>query len=228
MGILGTRENHSGVALGDLQCSVRSTLIDQDKDAVLNVSTSAQMAFIAELPQKIELTTFEYFPYFGDTYVAVAASLNGGNCLAAFVKMIQNWAVDLGLSINREKIWEKTIALGQNVDSENLMVISPVLFGERHDPDLQGAISKIGPDTCSLGQVTKAMCRGIAENLAKMMSPELLQKAGIQRIVGSGACLTRNPVLKTEFQERYQMPVEFIDEGSACIGAALASLDTPF
>ena len=34
------------VALGDLQCSVRSTLIDQDKDAVLNVSTSAQMAFI--------------------------------------------------------------------------------------------------------------------------------------------------------------------------------------
>ena len=161
--------------------------------------------------------------------MAVAASLNGGNCLAAFVKMIQNWAVDLGLSINREKIWEKTIALGQNVDSEkDLMTISPVLFGERHDPDLQGAINNIGPDTCGLGQVTKAICKGIADNLAKMMSPELLQNAGIQRIVGSGACLTRNPVLKIEFQERYQMPVEFIDEGSACIGAALASLDVPF
>lgn len=35
-----------GVALGDLQCSVRSTLIQPDTDAVLNLSTSAQMAFI--------------------------------------------------------------------------------------------------------------------------------------------------------------------------------------
>ena len=42
----------------------------------------------------------------------MAASLNGGNCLAAFVKMLQEWAVDLGLTINQGKIWEKTIALG--------------------------------------------------------------------------------------------------------------------
>jgi hypothetical protein len=47
--------------------------------------------------------------------VAVAASLNGGNCLASFVTMLQSWAVDLGLSINQSKIWEKTIKLGQNV-----------------------------------------------------------------------------------------------------------------
>ena len=39
-----------GVALGDLQCSVRSTLIDSDTDAVLNVSTSAQMAFVKKPP----------------------------------------------------------------------------------------------------------------------------------------------------------------------------------
>ena len=37
-----------GVALGDLQCSVRSTLIDAKTDAVLNVSTSAQLAFVKE------------------------------------------------------------------------------------------------------------------------------------------------------------------------------------
>ena len=58
-----------------------------------------------------------------------------------------------------------------------------------------------------------------------MMSPEMLKEAGINRIVGSGACLTRNPVLKSEFQEIYDMPVEFLEEGSACIGAALAALN---
>jgi sedoheptulokinase len=35
-----------GVALGDLQCSIRATLIKAETDAVLNVSTSAQMAFV--------------------------------------------------------------------------------------------------------------------------------------------------------------------------------------
>ena len=222
-----------GVALGDLQCSVRSTLIEPNTDAVLNVSTSAQMAFVKKQPFTPPTnvgTTFEYLPYFDGTYVAVAASLNGGNCLAAFVKMLQGWTVDLGLSINQSKIWEKTIALGQNVSEEEteMMTIQPLLFGERHDPALQGSVDHISLNNMSLGQVTKGICQGIAKNLADMMSPKMLQEAGIQRIVGSGACLTRNPVLKSEFQDVYQMPVEFLDEGSACIGAALAALDVNF
>ena len=92
-----------------------------------------------------ETSTYECFPYFDNSYVVVAASLNGGNCLMAFVKMIQDWVVDLGLSINQSKIWEKTINLGQNVSSSNeVMVIKPTLFGERHDPELKGSISGKG------------------------------------------------------------------------------------
>ena len=53
----------------------------------------------------------------------------------------------------------------------------------------------------------------------------LFIEAGLKRIIGSGACLSRNPVLRTEFQEIYHMPVEFTNEGSACIGAALSTID---
>ena len=69
---------------------------------------------------------------------------------------------------------------------------------------------------------------GIAKNLAEMMSPEMLTEAGLTRIIGSGACLSRNPVLRAEVQEIYQMPVEFTNEGSACIGAALAAIDVHY
>ena len=45
------------VGLGDLQCSVRSTMVQSETDAVLNISTSAQMAFIKSNgfipPQKV-------------------------------------------------------------------------------------------------------------------------------------------------------------------------------
>ena len=37
-----------------------------------------------------------YFPYFDRTYLAVAASLNGGNVLATFVHMLVQWMADLG------------------------------------------------------------------------------------------------------------------------------------
>ena len=43
------------------------------------------------------------------------------------------------------------------------------------------------------------MCRGVMENLAGMMGPEMLRLRGIQRIVGSGACLIRNAeIIETE------------------------------
>lgn len=58
-------------AMGDLQCSVKSTLEDSDKDAVVNVSTSAQMAFVQPDGFKPTVvsgdearTSTEYFPYF--------------------------------------------------------------------------------------------------------------------------------------------------------------------
>ena len=91
-----------GAALGDFQCSVIATLNNQS-EAALNISTSAQLAYLMEdsfhpEPRPCE-TTINYFPYFDDRYLAVAASLNGGNALAAFVKMLQQWTLELGFSV---------------------------------------------------------------------------------------------------------------------------------
>ena len=56
--------------MGDLQCSVKSTLEDMDTDAVINLSTSAQMAFVK--PEGFEPVysgsadprlPVEFFPY---------------------------------------------------------------------------------------------------------------------------------------------------------------------
>lgn len=92
----------TGVALGDLQCSVLATL-ESSQDAVLNISTSAQLAFVAEdyHPKNSagEDCPIAYFPYFDGKYLAVAASLNGGNALATFIKMIQEWTLELGTMI---------------------------------------------------------------------------------------------------------------------------------
>ena len=38
-------------------------------------------------------------------------------------------------------------------------------------------------------------------------------------------CCVRNQVLQREIQEMYQTPIEFVEEGNACIGAAMAIAD---
>lgn len=87
--------------MGDLQCSVYA-LLKGPNEAVLNISTSAQLTYVDPTYNPINKTQsncIEYFPYFNDQYLAVAASLNGGNTLAAFVKALQQWALELGFSI---------------------------------------------------------------------------------------------------------------------------------
>lgn len=88
--------------MGDLQCSVLSTL-ESPTDAVLNVSTSAQITFVADDYEpdvgNPQTTSLLYVPYFNNKFIAVAASLNGGNSLATFVRMLQQWSMDLGFSV---------------------------------------------------------------------------------------------------------------------------------
>lgn len=95
-----------GVALGDLQCSVLAT-IEKRHDAVLNISTSAQLAFVAEDFQpgnEPKVSHIAHYPYFKGKYLAVAASLNGGNALAAFVQMLQHWTMELGFPVPQCKL----------------------------------------------------------------------------------------------------------------------------
>lgn len=231
-----------GIALGDLQCSVLST-IETNKDAVLNISTSAQIAFIAEDYKPTtgppSVSTVEYFPYFKNKYLAVAASLNGGNSLATFVKMVQQWTMTLGFSVPQcttpkskltcfvnffvsAKIWEKVLSLGLEESSVSDLKISPTCLGERHAPNVTASVTNINIGNLELGKVFRALCNGLIVNLHSMMPRDILQNANITRIVGNGSGLSRNKVLQNEVLNLYKLPLVFTTGGDAAKGAAMA------
>ncbi|GAB6018691.1 hypothetical protein CHUAL_000367 [Chamberlinius hualienensis] len=218
-----------GVALGDMQCSVFSTL-ETDTDAVLNLSTSAQLSFIMPDGFTPSLnsapTAIEYFPYFNGRYLAVAASLNGGNVMAVFVRMLQQWTHELGLGVPEDKIWEKILALSQDDSiAESDLDIVPTLFGERHLPDHRASVNNVDPQNISLGKVGRSLCRGIVKNISNMMSGQKLVEAGIKRIVGTGSALNRNQTLKKEVECQYSLPVIYPGAGNdAAVGVALIAI----
>uniref|UniRef100_A0A915JSK5 Sedoheptulokinase n=1 Tax=Romanomermis culicivorax TaxID=13658 RepID=A0A915JSK5_ROMCU len=88
---------------------------------VLNIGTSSQIAFQLKenftppkvhpasygdfmSSQQLSESSITYFPYFNDRYLAVAASLNGGNVIMEFARILSDW------------ISEITGTLGKNPD----------------------------------------------------------------------------------------------------------------
>lgn len=210
-----------GVALGDLQCSIIATL-ENAQDAVLNISTSAQLAFVVDDIKDLGCNTVEHLPYFNNTYLVVAASLNGGNVLATFVKMLQQWMLEFGFPIPQSKVWEKLIALGLEAQNASTMIISPHLLGERHAPTAKASVENIDLSNINLGQIFRSLCDSLVENLHSMMPKDILRKANIKRIVGNGSGLSRNAVLQRAVEHYYSLPLEFTSGGDAAKGAAIA------
>lgn len=209
-----------GVALGDLQCSIIATL-ENKQDAVLNISTSAQLAFVVNDIADLGCNTVEHLPYFNDTYLVVAASLNGGNVLATFVKMLQQWMLEFGFPIPQSKVWEKLITLGSDAPNSTMSIV-PQLLGERLDPAAKASVENIDLSNIQLGQVFKSLCNSLIENLHSMMPKEILRNADINRIVGNGSGLSRNVVLQRAVEQNYSLPLEFTSGGDAAKGAAIA------
>ncbi|NWX97896.1 SHPK Sedoheptulokinase, partial [Nothoprocta ornata] len=213
-----------GIALGDFQCSVYSCLTERT-DAVLNIGTSAQLTISMplgfqppETPDPFSAVT--YYPYFRGSYLAVAASLNGGNVLAMFVDMVTQWIAELGLEVQETTIYPKIIkaALTQN---NSKLSIHPTVFGERHVPEQLASVTNISVSDVSLGHVTRALCRGIIENLHSMLPSECLKEMGVRRILGTGSALARNEVLRQEAERILPFPVVYGKDVDAAVGAAM-------
>lgn len=218
---------YMAAALGDLQCSTLATL-ELKSDAILNVSTSAQMCFVArnyKPKSKPVIAPIEYFPYFKDEYLAVAASLNGGNVISLFVNMVQDWTKDLGSPVSENKVWERVIVLGRQKPVASLK-IQPTPFGERYQPDMTAMVTEIINRNLDLGSVFHSLCEGLVENMCKMLPRDLLMQNGVNRIVGTGSALIKNEVLQSDFHRLYQLPLVINENvGDAVKGAAIAILN---
>ncbi|XP_050785524.1 sedoheptulokinase isoform X2 [Gopherus flavomarginatus] len=186
-----------GIALGDFQCSVYSCMTERT-DAVLNISTSAQLTVPMPLgfqpPETPDsLSAVAYFPYF-DGYDVLESNI--------YTQMIN-------------------AALAQN---DTRLSICPTVFGERHMPEQLASVTSITASDLSLGHVTRALCHGIIQNLHSMLPFQHLKEAEVKRILGSGSALSRNEVLKQEVEKMFPFPVIYGNDVDAAVGAAMVML----
>lgn len=129
-----------------------------------------------------------------------------------------------GADLSESYLYQKLIHCTLNQATSDLQM-SPTILGERHNPLLLGQVTNISPSNLSLGHVTRALCRGILENVCSMMSADHLQRAGVTRIVGSGSAISRNEVLRQEVEKAFLQPVTYGQNADSAVGVAMVFCD---
>ena len=65
-------------------------------------------------------------------------------------------------------MWDRVIEAANKCNSTSLKIV-PTLLGERHDPEQNAIVQNITIGNISLGEVFKAVCKGIIENLHRLV-----------------------------------------------------------
>lgn len=133
-------------------------------------------------------------------------------------------APSVGADLSESCLYQKLNHSALNQATSDLQV-SPTILGERHDPRRLGQVTNISPSNLSLGSVTRALCRGILENVCAMMSADHLQRAGVTRIVGSGSAIARNEILRQEVEKAFPQPVAYGQNADSAVGVATVFCD---
>ncbi|GAU94727.1 hypothetical protein RvY_06450 [Ramazzottius varieornatus] len=222
------------VAMGDLQTSFIAT-VAKDTDAVLNFSTSSQISFIRSRADLVIPSACDVRSYFSSTSgkpshsgreLVVAPSLNGGNVLTFFVKTLLDWIGQFDLDFSEDVIWSKIISAANSEDwtTSDDPTIRPTIYAERFDSNLRASVEGLSLENVKLGFVTRGFLKGVIENLAVMLPPQILLQSSIDRIVLTGSLFKKFPQLCRYVTKVFGLPVVVQEEEGrdAAFGAALA------
>lgn len=202
-----------GVAIGDNQASVFSTLANEN-DILLNVGTGSQISVISDIP--VNADNIETRPYFDGKYLVVGAALCGGRAysiLKNFYYQVFGYVTDIK-ETDVYDIMNKMIS-----DTELSVSVDTRFAGTRSDSSITGSISGITENNFTPGQITLGVLDGIVKELYNMYKIMNIKKSGL---VGSGNGIRKNSSLvkcaELIFESKMQIP-SHVEE--AAFGAAL-------
>lgn len=208
--------------LGDNQASLRATIADADRDCAFTIGTGCQCSVLVprswsgDPPAACERRPFDV-----DHDALVSAPLAGGAAWKWLAETVRSWIADCGVAAPPlDAVFARLDTLG--LAATDRLTIHPHLAGERHDTSLTGSILGLTLTSGSLGEVARAMARGIARNALRGLPASVM--ASRTRLVASGNALRRSALLRAMAEAEAGLPLVLIDRTEeAATGAALVA-----
>lgn len=206
------------VAIGDNQAGFLGTVADPAHSVLLNIGTSGQISFQAEqLPAGCGM---ELRPCTGGTQLAVGATLCGGRAYQQVAEFLEDCALLCGVAAP-DDLYDRMnrAAMGWQGDA---LTVRPTFSGTRNDPAIRGAITGISRENLSCGALLRGTVEGIIRELHSLYTSLGRARPPMERLIGSGNALRRNPALRQAAERAFGLPLEIpLHREEAAFGAAL-------
>jgi sugar (pentulose or hexulose) kinase len=208
-------------AIGDNQAAVLGSVPAGQPAIQINVGTGGQINWPVPRFTRLDGMETRYLPV--RRLMLVGPGLSGGDAYAWVNRMAAKWLAAFGIERSSDEIYARMNELAANLADEQDLVCEPLFRGSRWKPNARGEFHGITFDNFSLGHVAQSVLRGIAQGMhafyeaAGESSPRHLD-----RIIGSGNGLRKNPLLVREISRRFARLVWFpAHTQEAAYGAAL-------
>lgn len=152
-----------------------------------------------------------FFPYFNDQYLAIAASLNGGNVLASYIRLLHDHIEMLTDSaVSEELIWKRLLESSHrrsaqiNSRQRDHFIVNPLLNGERHTCDQALAVFNIHRNNFNFGLFFEQLCKSLVVNIFRMFPVYLLKRFDVKRVIAVGNTFVQNTIMQEYLKQRLQ------------------------
>jgi sugar (pentulose or hexulose) kinase len=208
--------------LGDNQASIRATLADPDHELAFTIGTGCQLSAVVRRGACTPVPGCDVRPFDAQRDALVAAPMAGGAAWLWLADTAASWARSLGCEAPaRDVVLSRLDELG--LAAADRLDFASHLAGERHAPDLRATLSGLALDAGSLGEVARAVARGIVASARDMLPAGAW--AGRTRVVASGNALRRSHLLRAMAEAELRLPLVLVDRAEeAATGAALVAL----
>ncbi len=158
--------------------------------------------------------SIQHVPFFDGHYIAVGASLNGGNVIENLLSVLRSWFSQLfvndSLTTSDDELWARVQTLLME-ETEYLKVgdgglsnleIDPLVFSERHLPEESAKVTGITDENLNdLGSVLFKVVQGLVINLNKIMPKDFLLQNGVSKLLLVGEA--RKPWFRLALERLY-------------------------
>lgn len=216
-------------AIGDNQASFLGSVINKEKSILLNIGTGTQLSFLI---RKDELSIYDKYidgyetqvrPFDEDSYLLATSFVNGGSVYDSLFNFFHEVGVSLFNIENPDKgkLWKNMEKIGrENLNTENPLLVSPLLEGQRKDPTTKGSITNLATDNFQPGNLISGFLVSLANYYKTGYFPEL--KSKVKYICGSGNGLKRNSLFSEIIEKTFGHPLYLTTYNEeAAVGSAI-------
>lgn len=221
--ILGAYKNRTvTTAIGDNQASFLGSAGTEKNTLLINMGTGGQISVLSD--QYFTADGIEARPFRNGTYLLVGSSLCGGKAYALLEHFFRNLVK--AATGQDEPLYQTMEQLARAGKEKQRLRIETTFDGTRAHPEQTGSITNLSAENFTPESFVYGVLEGMSRELYTMYQ---IIHAGtaikIERMIGSGNGMRKNPVLCEIMEEMFDAELTLAEyEEEAATGAAISSL----